>query len=282
MGLFEGCLLASDVDDTLVSNGIVAPRCIERLGGFVKEGGIFALSTGRSCGAVNPILEQIPKIVGPSVVANGCMIYDYSQNRILYELKLPYRDYYAVKEIYEKFEDVGIELHVGDTVRILRKNQEISDHEAYERLNSSAVDIEEAMSLDWTKVLIASDTQAGEKRLREYLDGLKLSKSQFINTAATIYGTKRQYFEQTPLGVSKATALKKLCELLNIQKGKCFAIGDYYNDLEMLKIADISACPIDSPDDIKEVVDYVTCTAKDGAVADFIDHLEKSVLKHEK
>ena len=38
-----------------------------------------------------------------------------------------------------------------------------------------------------------------------------------------------------PKNVSKDIGIEKLCEILNVEKGKCFAIGDYYNDLPMLK-----------------------------------------------
>ena len=85
-----------------------------------------------------------------------------------------------------------------------------------------------------------------------------------MDTSATLYGKVRKYYEQMPKGMSKFTSLKKLCEILGIENGKLFAIGDYYNDLEMIKNADISAATEESPDDIKQY-------------ADFIDYLIKAV-----
>ena len=43
----------------------------------------------------------------------------------------------------------------------------------------------------------------------------------------------------------------------------------------MIKKADISAVPSESPDDIKAYADFIAGTCKDGAVADFIDYLTK-------
>mgnify|MGYP001536752143 FL=1 len=63
--------------------------------------------------------------------------------------------------------------------------------------------------------------------------------------------------------------------ILNIKKGGLFAIGDYYNDLEMIKKADISAVPAGTPRDIEMYADYTACSCEDGAVADFIDYLAK-------
>ena len=61
--------------------------------------------------------------------------------------------------------------------------------------------------------------------------------------------------------------------MLNIGKGKIFAIGDYFNDIEMLKTADISAAVKDSPEEVQCCADYITQSCEDGAVADFIDYL---------
>ena len=58
-------------------------------------------------------------------------------------------------------------------------------------------------------------------------------------------------------------------------RGCLFAMGDYYNDLEMIKKADISAVPLGTPDDIRQYADYETVRCEDGAVADFIDYLAK-------
>ena len=88
MGIFSGCLFACDIDGTLMVNGKINPRNIEKIEYFMSEGGYFSLSTGRTVGAVGPVLDKI-KRVSPSVVANGCMIYDYENKKVLDELFLP-------------------------------------------------------------------------------------------------------------------------------------------------------------------------------------------------
>jgi hydroxymethylpyrimidine pyrophosphatase-like HAD family hydrolase len=82
-----------------------------------------------------------------------------------------------------------------------------------------------------------------------------------------------------PKGTNKGTGLQKLCEILNIKKGGCFAIGDYYNDLEMLKSADVSATMANAPDDLKSIVNFVGGTCLEGGVADFIEYLSKSEVQ---
>ena len=41
----------------------------------------------------------------------------------------------------------------------------------------------------------------------------------------------------------------------------------------MIKKADISAVPADTPEDIKAHADFIAGSCEDGAVADFIDYL---------
>ncbi|MBR3145350.1 MAG: HAD hydrolase family protein, partial [Clostridia bacterium] len=102
-------------------------------------------------------------------------------------------------------------------------------------------------------------------------------KSAFCDTLVTIYGKKRRYLEQMPEGISKAETLIKMCEMLKIDKNKLFAIGDGFNDIEMLSFAHISACPAEAPDEVKAAADMIVKSAKEGAVADFIDYLFDSI-----
>ena len=122
------------------------------------------------------------------------------------------------------------------------------------------------------------DSFEDRTKLEEMLENESFS-CDFIETTVELDGRARPYFEVVPKGISKATAIIKLAEILNAQKGNIFAIGDYYNDLEMLKAADISAVTADSPQDIKEIADYITGPCKDGAVADFIDYLTEKFMR---
>ena len=57
MGIFSGCLFACDIDGTLMSSGKINPKNIEKIEYFMSEGGCFSLSTGRTVGAVGPVLD---------------------------------------------------------------------------------------------------------------------------------------------------------------------------------------------------------------------------------
>lgn len=271
MGIFDGCLLASDIDGTLLDNGYINPRCIEKIKFFASEGGAFAISTGRSVGAVSMVTNAID-CLAPSVVANGAMIYDYKNRKIIKEHLLPNDDKRIVNAVMELGLDIGVEIHSGERALVVRANCETDDHEQYEDLVAEFVSLDEALKHNWTKVLFAFANPDDLEGVKEFILGLNI-KSDLFNTVAYIDNRQRYYLEVVPKGVSKAGSVKDLCGILGIADGCCYAIGDYYNDVQMLRSADVTAAPINSPDDIKALVDVVVSKAKDGAVADFIDYL---------
>ncbi len=271
MGIFDGCLLACDVDGTLMENGYINPCNIEKIEYFMAQGGAFSISTGRSVGAISSVTDALVRI-SPSVVANGCMIYDYDKSKILYQKFVPKPDNKFAKFVLDSEISVGIEIHCGNRVFTLKRNHESDAHQRYENLETTVVAFEEICDLDWNKVLFALEDEKDYEVLKQMVSQFP-NNSSFISTAAVLEGRKRYYYEQIPVGVSKASALKELCRILNIKDGCFYAIGDYYNDLEMLKNADISAVPNGSPDDIKAIADFISCECKDGAVAKFIDYL---------
>lgn len=271
MGIFSGCLLACDIDGTLMVNGEINPRNIEKIDFFMNEGGYFSLSTGRTVGAVGPVLSKLKK-VSPSIVANGSMIYDFENRKVLDELYIPKSDYKAVKAVLESGIDAGIEAHSGEKVLTVRANAETRDHQEYEWLESEEVTFEEASKYRWNKVVYLFSSAEDLNKVKEFV-GKNAENSVFSDTSAVIKGIKREYYEQFPKGVSKGSALDKLSKILKINKGCVFAAGDYYNDMEMLKKADISAVPEDSPEEVAACADFRAGSCENGAVADFIDYL---------
>ncbi len=272
MGKFSGCLLACDVDGTLVCGDIFPQRNIEKIAQFVKEGGIFSLATGRSVGAVNMVLSRIKEYIGPSVVANGCMIYDYGKDEVVLNSTIPDDVKELVFEAAEKFEGFGIELHSGWKTFLYKDEPEVRDHQSYEGLSGKPATRKEVENLGWNKALFTNVNPDEHQKIDEFFKE-KCKNAVCVPTNADIYGRKRHYREILPKGVNKASALSELVKILSIKKGGFFAIGDYMNDISMLKIADISACPKTSPDEVKSVCDFLTVSADNGAVADFIDYL---------
>lgn len=275
MGIFDGAILLSDIDGTLLESGIIPERNIEKIEYFIKEGGCFSVATGRSVKGLSIVVNAF-KGLSPSIVANGCMIYDYSKKQVLYEKNLPRSDYHFVGDVLKSDLSCGIEVHAGERVFTVSQTAESDDHQRDQGLETSVISFKKACEYSWNKVVFLLNSADDYFKIHSLVDDDN-KQSCFVDTCTFIDGTKRNYLEQVPLNVSKQAAIEELCKILNIENGKRFAIGDYYNDVKMLENADISATTSESPDEIKNISDFVGGSCKDGAVADFIDYLTEKL-----
>ncbi len=273
MGIFDGCLLACDIDGTLTANGVLPQQNIDAIERFVSEGGFFSIATGRSIVAFDSVLEKLNDI-SLCVVFNGAVIFDYENDKTVYEEILPDSDKFIINEVLALNKNIGIEIHSGKKVYTVFETKETIDHHTHENLErilSAFADIENEA---WNKVLFTVDNEEELKFLINSISKFTIESSP-VETSTYIDGKKRLYYEIIPFGIDKGKGLTKLKEILKIKEGCTFAIGDYYNDVPMIKNADIGAAVADSPEDIKQLADYVTVECEKGAVADFINYLEK-------
>lgn len=274
MKRFEGYLLASDIDGTLLANDKINPRNIEAIRRFIEEGGVFALSTGRGINALSTVMEAIGDLVGPSVVSNGTTVYDFQKGEAVIEKVTPDEVKDKVFDCIDRFESVGIELHQGTDVYCYHRNNELDDHAKYEGFVHIQSDRETAKNIRWNKALCAGDNDEELIKFSEELS--KISDDiRVVHSCAVLNHKLRNYYEILPKGVSKASALKELCNILNIKEGGFLAIGDYFNDIEMLKAADIAACPDNAIDEVKAICKFIGGSAENGGVADFIEYIMK-------
>jgi hydroxymethylpyrimidine pyrophosphatase-like HAD family hydrolase len=75
--------------------------------------------------------------------------------------------------------------------------------------------------------------------------------------------------------------LQKLKKHLNgTKKRTVIACGDFENDTEMLKAADVAVAPENALDSVKEVADLVLCHCQEGLIADVIERIERGEIPH--
>ena len=98
MGIFNGAILLCDIDGTLLENNIIPQRNIEKINYFIAEGGCFSVATGRNLAGFSNVIDAF-KGISPSVVSNGCLIYDYKAKKILYERILEKSEYRFVSDV---------------------------------------------------------------------------------------------------------------------------------------------------------------------------------------
>ena len=75
---------------------------------------------------------------------------------------------------------------------------------------------------------------------------------------------------------NKGVAVLKLADILGVDHSKTAAIGDYFNDYEMLKKVALPACCGQAPKGMKEIAKFVAGHCNQGAVADLIEYIIKN------
>lgn len=263
---FKNILIVSDLDGTLIGDNFEIPqRNIDAIRRFQKKGGNFTIATGRSEKAAIRYVN-IVKPATACIFLNGGLIFDVNNKKIIYEKILDSSARGIIKQIIQKFPSIGIEIFSGDNIYMVVTNQKSLEHVSHENLDYISCTIDEVSNDNWYKVLFSADEDKLSK-LTEFTKTLDVQKIRFVRSASI-------YFEMLPDDVNKGTALKKLAKYLNLDIKNTYAIGDYYNDIEMLNSAGVGVATANAPDDIKEVANYAVCHCNEGAIAELIEKIE--------
>lgn len=258
----QGTLLLSDLDGTLLSAGVLVPkRSIDAIQRFKELGGLMGVATGRtevSAGRFTGLFAPN----APGVVYNGSGIYDFQNDRFLWRDELGREAGELLAVIMREFPELGVEIYTEGCIYLLNDSPDAVEHMVHEALRYEIVKPEKAPA-HWFKILFVGKEER-INQLEDYVGRIKTTGVSFTRSCEVFY-------EMLPQSVSKGAALKKLAEILHISIDNIFAIGDYYNDIELLKAAGTGFTVIGAPDDVKSVADAVVGSCEDGAVADAVE-----------
>ena len=126
-------------------------------------------------------------------------------------------------------------------------------------------DVDSLVSEPVTRVVIRAPEHDAQE-FADVVEGLGLTETNY-------YIGYTAWLDLAPQGVSKASGLEMVCARLDVPRANVLAIGDGFNDLEMLEWAGRGVAMGQSPDPVRAVADAVT-----GSVAD--DGLATELLRY--
>lgn len=274
MKKFSNVLIASDIDGTLLWDAhYVNPRNCEKLRYFCDNGGHFSLSTGRNHTDIFPIMEAVGNYVNmPCILCNGSYLYDTTTKAVLNPQYLASEPLVSLLEMIRRDYDgrVGFRASFDQGFLICEGDKEILVRLRHYGLAHLAIPrpFEDfGKEKLYKAVLISSPALLTEVRTR-----LKPYENAFTITTSDPY-----ILEIQPKGISKSFQFPYLKSLYD--GAELWCIGDYNNDLEMLRNADVAVCPQNAVPEIKAIAHHEVCHCRDGALADMIDLIEKSIDK---
>jgi Cof subfamily protein (haloacid dehalogenase superfamily) len=96
--------------------------------------------------------------------------------------------------------------------------------------------------------------------------GIQEHLRSIYNGQLNVYPSKATYLEVMDSRGSKANAVRFITERLGLTPTEIIAMGDNYNDVEMIQFASMGVAMGNAPDDIKAKADYVTDTNNNDGV----------------
>lgn len=83
-------------------------------------------------------------------------------------------------------------------------------------------------------------------------------------------------YEMLLEGTNKGTTVLEIADMLGIPHEHTGAIGDYFNDYDMIKSVGVPAVCGQAPQEMKDAAAFVACHCNKGAVADFLEYIENN------
>lgn len=262
----NGILLISDLDGTLIDNSFTVSRrnrdAIER---FKRAGGNFSVATGRSLDSGAQYIAAVEPNC-PGIILNGTVLYDFENRKMLWNhpLNIAAAEE-CIKRIHSRFPQTGIEVFTTEGVGVVNWNGRIKKHLDREGIRDYISDLFHNQLL--CKALLADDA--------DVIQDIIAYTNTFDHPDIRFVTSNPNYLEMLPANADKGSALKELALLCGFSVDQVYAIGDYYNDVELLQAAGFAAMPENAPDDLKHYADRVVCSSDEGAVADLIEYLEQ-------
>lgn len=259
-------VLVSDMDGTLLdSKKEISQKNREAIEKFRSMGGRFTIATGRTIQSFAPYAEDL-KIDIPIIMYNGAMIYDYSKEEIMCSVYLPKSAKSIAVEIMNNVDNLGGEILRAEGTYIFQNNE-------YEQLHTDLCGIvpnfctlKDIECTEWLKVLFASSPENLEK-LVDFVAEKGYNEVSFVKSSDIFY-------EMLEPSSNKGTALEMYRKLDDMKNCIFVSVGDYNNDIEMIKTADIGAVPSNAQPEVKAVADVVLKNSCDeDAIAELIDFI---------
>lgn len=248
-------LIAMDMDGTLLnSNEEITKNTQKALEKAADMGCYITLSTGRSLPAIARFLKRLP-LNAPLILYNGAMVAKKT-GEILFHQTLSKAEASAV--LSSPYAPENIVLWQNNALFLSKQTAETTRYERSSGLKGQ-VSRDSSIFSNITKILWIDEPDALNKR--------KTCLSVSLPSTISYCNSKPNYLEFFSSLVSKGTALKFLCNYLDVAPEETIAFGDSENDIPLLTAAGLSIAMGNATPETKACADYVTDTNDEDGIA---------------
>jgi len=260
-------LVVADLDGTARSRRFGVTPGVRRAIADVRASGIrVCVATGRMWRSAAPWVQSLGADT-PVILYNGGRVFDFDGGRILYERRLAAEFTRQALAVIRRDPDVQPHLFLNDRVYVERRHPMTEAYAEDDGLGYEVVTaFEPLLTDDPHKILVLG---APGK-----LEALSSAARQARLSARAVQSEPTK-LEFLPPGISKGTALRAMLEALEVEAGEVVAVGNNWNDLEMIEAAGLGVAMADAAEGVPARADPVCGTADEEG---FRDMLERFVL----
>ena len=255
MKKYEGYLICTDFDGTFALPGAkLSDENLEAVRYFQENGGRFTIASGRTSAFIRELGDRC-RPNAPLIAMNGALLCDENDGHIL-------KRFPVSRDLLDVLDDIAA---TGLAQRMSLWNEyEIRDdwHIEDDILPSAHF---AALTEPWYKSVIMSDAESTLK-IRDYF--LARYEDRF-NCARSWPGG----FEIHSLESGKGESMRAIKEMYNGRIHTTIGVGDYENDISLVRDADIGYAVGNAIDEVKAVAKRITVPNTQHAIARIIAEL---------
>ncbi|WP_257349458.1 Cof-type HAD-IIB family hydrolase [Pseudalkalibacillus decolorationis] len=273
-------MLVLDIDGTLLRSNFKIDRTTKEAIEYVKNKGVYVtLATGRNFPSAQKIARAL-KLDNILITHNGAFLAS-SIDEPFFEKRISSENVLEIVKVLEKYDAHIRLLHerysIGNQVQqksqIVAKmtmgigdplfypvtfTEQLSDHLETKPMTLPKIDVQ---------FFNKEEQDLAYEELTELIDDIRI-------TAST-----RCSFEIIDKSISKAKGLQLLAQHLGISREEVVAVGDYTNDLEMIRHAGLGVAMGNSTDEMKRAADWITRSNNQNGVNYMIREVFRKQMK---
>jgi len=255
-------LVALDLDDTLLDPNLrISEESVRAIQEVRKRGVRITISTGRMYLSALPYALQLGIDV-PLITYQGAFVKNSLSEEVLYLKPVPAQ---AAREVIQFFQCSGVHCHsyFGDRLVMESLTEEGKYYTKLAGVEATIVD-DLADSLETNAALKIMAISNHEQKLLDLERKLKFKYGEKLH----ITRSKPYFLEVMHIEADKAKALEVIARHYQIDRRDVMAIGDSYNDLEMIKWAGVGLAMGNAFQPVKDAADFVTSSNEEEGVAE--------------
>ncbi|NLC51439.1 MAG: HAD family phosphatase [Firmicutes bacterium] len=264
-------MLALDLDDTLLNeHSQVSERNQWAVSEAIKCGILVTIATGRMFCSARRFAAQL-KINSPIISYHGALIKSPVTDAELWHRPVPPA---LAKEIIGRAEDRGfhVNLYIEDRLYAHEENE-------YTRYYEDFAGVEITPVGDLKRFVVCSSVAPTKLTIIDWHGRIEELESELNNDyehKLSILQSRPYFLEITDKEATKGQALRYLSENFGIRREESIAVGDSYNDLDMVEFAGLGVAVANARREVQDAANIVTATNVEDGVAMVI---EEFILK---